>query len=71
MVLVAADRKYTHTQGQYLAYIYYYTKIHGFAPAEGARLRVSAEGALLVNAALTKNNAYAAGPSLNRPPKSL
>jgi DNA-binding MarR family transcriptional regulator len=24
----------TETQGQYLAYIYYYTKIHGEAPAE-------------------------------------
>jgi hypothetical protein len=26
--------KYTHQQGQYLAYIYYYTKIHGYAPSE-------------------------------------
>lgn len=25
---------YTPTQGQYLAFIYYYTKIHGVAPAE-------------------------------------
>ena len=25
---------YTRTQGQYLAFIYYYTKIHGVAPAE-------------------------------------
>lgn len=25
---------YTRTQGQYLAYIYYYTKIHGRPPAE-------------------------------------
>lgn len=25
---------YTSKQGQYLAYIYYYTKIHGEAPAE-------------------------------------
>lgn len=25
---------YTQTQGQYLAFIYYYTKIHGCAPAE-------------------------------------
>lgn len=26
--------KYTRKQGQYLAFIYYYTKIHGYAPAE-------------------------------------
>jgi len=26
--------KYTQRQGQYLAFIYYYTKIHGYAPAE-------------------------------------
>ena len=26
--------KYTYKQGQYLAFIYYYTKIHGVAPAE-------------------------------------
>ena len=26
--------KYTKTQGQYLAFIYYYAKIHGRAPAE-------------------------------------
>lgn len=26
--------KYTPLQGQYLAFIYYYTKIHGCAPAE-------------------------------------
>jgi DNA-binding MarR family transcriptional regulator len=26
--------RYTHKQGQYLAFIYYYTKIHGIAPAE-------------------------------------
>lgn len=29
---MAAD--YTHRQGQYLAFIYYYTKIHGIPPAE-------------------------------------
>lgn len=27
--------KYTPRQGQYLAFIHYYTKIHGQAPAEG------------------------------------
>ncbi|HEU0138920.1 MAG TPA: hypothetical protein VFQ79_04385, partial [Bryobacteraceae bacterium] len=27
-------RPYTAKQGQYLAFIFYYTKIHGFAPAE-------------------------------------
>ena len=26
--------KYTPQQGQYLAFIYYYTKIHGHAPSE-------------------------------------
>lgn len=26
--------RYTHKQGQYLAFIYYYTKIHAAAPAE-------------------------------------
>jgi DNA-binding MarR family transcriptional regulator len=26
--------KYTHQQGQYLAFIYYYAKIHGVAPSE-------------------------------------
>jgi repressor LexA len=28
------DGKYTPRQGQYLAFIYYYTKIHGRAPSE-------------------------------------
>jgi DNA-binding MarR family transcriptional regulator len=32
MSLMAAD--YTPRQGQFLAFIYYYTKIHGCAPAE-------------------------------------
>jgi len=27
-------KPYTPKQGQYLAFIFYYTKIHGFAPAE-------------------------------------
>jgi repressor LexA len=27
-------KPYTHKQGQYLAFIFYYTKIHGRAPAE-------------------------------------
>ena len=26
--------KYTPRQGQYLAFIYYYTKIHGYSPSE-------------------------------------
>lgn len=34
MVRVPPARKYTDKQGQYLAFIYYYTKIHGVAPAE-------------------------------------
>ncbi len=34
MVRVSPDRKCTPKQGQYLAFIYYYTKIHGGAPAE-------------------------------------
>lgn len=28
------EGKYTPRQGQYLAFIYYYTKIHGRAPSE-------------------------------------
>ena len=28
------ERAFTETQGQYLAFIYYYTKIHRIAPAE-------------------------------------
>ena len=28
------QRRYTPKQGQYLAFIYYYTKIHGRSPAE-------------------------------------
>jgi hypothetical protein len=28
------NSRYTHQQGQYLAFIFYYTKIHGRAPAE-------------------------------------
>jgi Mn-dependent DtxR family transcriptional regulator len=31
---VGAKNKYTKRQGQYLAFIYYYTKIHGYPPAE-------------------------------------
>jgi repressor LexA len=34
IVLVPSDGKYTPKQGQYLSFIYYYTKIHGIAPAE-------------------------------------
>jgi DNA-binding MarR family transcriptional regulator len=30
----AARKKFTARQGQYLAFIYYYTKIHGVPPAE-------------------------------------
>ncbi len=26
--------RYTHKQGQYLAFIYYYTKLNGYPPAE-------------------------------------
>ena len=29
-----AQRRFTDKQGQYLAFIFYYTKIHGCAPAE-------------------------------------
>ena len=28
------NKHFTAKQGQYLAFIFYYTKIHGFAPAE-------------------------------------
>ena len=35
---VATTKAYTHKQGQYLAFIYYYSKIHGCAPSE-AELR--------------------------------
>ena len=28
------ERAFTETQGQYLAFIYYYTKLHGVPPAE-------------------------------------
>jgi hypothetical protein len=31
---IAAPPRYTQKQGQYLAFIYYYAKIHGEAPAE-------------------------------------
>jgi len=31
---VGEKSKYTKRQGQYLAFIYYYTKIHGYPPAE-------------------------------------
>jgi repressor LexA len=31
--------KYTHKQGQYLAFIYYYTKIHRVPPAEAEMQR--------------------------------
>jgi DNA-binding MarR family transcriptional regulator len=40
-----AAPRFTKTQGQYLAFIYYYTKIHGLAPAESdlqSYFRVSA-----------------------------
>jgi hypothetical protein len=30
----AVEPAYTETQGQYMAFIYYYTKIHGVPPAE-------------------------------------
>ena len=32
---MAAVERYTPKQGQYLAFIYYYGKIHGRAPSEG------------------------------------
>ncbi len=28
------QQRYTEKQGQYLAFIYYYTKIHGYPPSE-------------------------------------
>jgi len=31
---VATTKAYTHKQGQYLAFIYYYSKIHGCVPSE-------------------------------------
>ena len=31
---VGLGNKYTKRQGQYLAFIYYYTKIYGYPPAE-------------------------------------
>jgi len=31
---LVVDQTYTETQGQYLAFIYYYTKIQGVPPAE-------------------------------------
>jgi len=33
------EERYTEKQGQYLAFIYYYTKIHGVAPAEAEMQR--------------------------------
>lgn len=33
-MVVRGKRRFTAKQGQYLAFIYYYTKIHGRAPAE-------------------------------------
>ena len=36
---MSPDRKYTQKQGQYLAFIYYYTKIHGVPPAEAEMKR--------------------------------
>jgi DNA-binding MarR family transcriptional regulator len=39
MVGVPPGRRYTHKQGQYLAFIYYYTKIRGMAPAESEMQR--------------------------------
>ena len=32
--MIEADKPFTDKQGQYLAFIYYYTKIHGTPPAE-------------------------------------
>jgi len=38
--LAAVTKKpYTAKQGQYLAFIFYYTTFHGFAPAESLRHR--------------------------------
>lgn len=28
------SKRYTEKQGQYLAFLFYYTKIHGYAPSE-------------------------------------
>lgn len=33
-IIRRVNRPYTQTQGQYLAFIYFYTKLHGRAPAE-------------------------------------
>jgi Mn-dependent DtxR family transcriptional regulator len=32
--MLVVNKSYTHKQGQYLAFIYYYTKVNGRAPAE-------------------------------------
>jgi Mn-dependent DtxR family transcriptional regulator len=33
MLCTARKPEYTDRQGQYLAFIYFYTKLHGYAPA--------------------------------------
>jgi hypothetical protein len=37
--IFADERTYTHKQGEYLAFIYYYTKIHCVPPAEAEMQR--------------------------------
>ena len=34
LILVAVKNTYTDKQGQYLAFIHYYRKIHGYSPSE-------------------------------------
>ena len=34
LAVVAMEKTYTDKQGQYLAFIYYYSKIHGCSPSE-------------------------------------
>ena len=37
--MVAMKKTYTDKQGQYLAFIYYYSKIHGCSPSEAEMQR--------------------------------
>ena len=39
------ERAYTATQGQYLGFIYYYTKLHGVPPGRSTQIVISVAAA--------------------------
>ena len=63
--------KYTETQGRYLAYIYYYTKVNGVAPSHADITSYFGVSAPTVNSMLTTLNEKSLLTRKPKVPRSL